>query len=401
VAVVGCALGVVPAALAQTPAAQSPPPATSPAAGHPGIERAPPPADEPVPEAPADGWLDFKGRVIAHARLAARPDVAPSEHLDLLVPSARFGVRALATPRLSLEIEVDVAGKPEMKDAYAQYRSKRWRLRAGHFKMPSLVITRASPWSLPLARRGTVNEVLVDYLLVAGRRPGVLAAWRGGGWLDPTLIVGAFQGSTWEPKADGDPAAAQRFETKPIEELGLRSAKPIVRFTMSPAGIELGAFAEWRPFPVGGGPLAYQWTVGLDATVDKEYAGHALRAWVEATAGSSWSDANWLDDDLTSFAAGRGLVAWRRGGLVLGERYVEPYVGANLLDPDTEIPDDLLIELVAGVNVGLWRRARVGVELSMLDTGPGIPPYRAYVKPSSPSPVRAHRAAILQAGVVF
>jgi hypothetical protein len=69
----------------------------------------------------------------------------------------------------------------------------------------------------------------------------------------------------------------------------------------------------------------------------------------------------------------RGIGAWRRGGVLEGDVYVEPYVLGGLIDPDSRFQDDSVAELTAGVNVGMWRRVRVTLELSLTRTG-GAPP---------------------------
>jgi hypothetical protein len=44
-----------------------------------------------------------------------------------------------------------------------------------------------------------------------------------------------------------------------------------------------------------------------------------------------------------------------------------------VLDPDTDVNGDLVVEEAIGVNVGLWKRARVGLELEMQKAQPNFP----------------------------
>jgi hypothetical protein len=108
-------------------------------------------------------------------------------------------------------------------------------------------------------------------------------------------------------------------------------------------------------------------TGGADVTLDTELRGVGLRLWAEGMLGASWLE-NWYkppDGRDTLFWATRLVTAVRFGGRHRFEFYVEPYGMLGLLDPDTEVLNDILAEEVLGVNVGLWKLARVGLELEL------------------------------------
>jgi hypothetical protein len=45
----------------------------------------------------------------------------------------------------------------------------------------------------------------------------------------------------------------------------------------------------------------------------------------------------------------------------------------SLFEPDTDVASDLLMEEAVGVNVGLWKRARVGLEAEFQRAQPNFP----------------------------
>jgi hypothetical protein len=67
----------------------------------------------------------------------------------------------------------------------------------------------------------------------------------------------------------------------------------------------------------------------------------------------------------------------------------------GLLDPDTEVLNDLLAEEVLGVNVGLWKLARVGLELEIEHVERNFP--QTYYLGDDPDRV----ALVVQAGAEF
>ena len=67
----------------------------------------------------------------------------------------------------------------------------------------------------------------------------------------------------------------------------------------------------------------------------------------------------------------------------------------GLLDPDKEVSQDLLSEEVLGVNVGLWKVARVGLEAELQRVERNFP--QTYYLGDDPDRV----ALVLQAGAQY
>jgi hypothetical protein len=80
--------------------------------------------------------------------------------------------------------------------------------------------------------------------------------------------------------------------------------------------------------------------------------------------GDSWFEHSRkpTDDQNATFAAARMIGAVRFGGETKNTFYVEPYGLVGVLDPDTVVAFDLAAEEMVGVNAGLWRVARIGLE---------------------------------------
>jgi hypothetical protein len=193
-----------------------------------------------------------------------------------------------------------------------------------------------------------LNELLLDGLHIAGRRPGLELTWEGDFEPYPRVRAGVFQGSTIEGVLPdfGEPLAVGA----------------VLRLEVGQEPIELGASAEWRAVQLSlDRPGQRFWAAEVDGTIDREWSNWALRVWGEGWLGTSWWDEEPLSHPLAVFAAGRAIVAMRHGGLEKDEWYVEPFAMGSLFEPNTGVRDDLIYELVAGVNVGIWKRLRLGV----------------------------------------
>src|SRR5688500_15962193 len=122
-------------------------------------------ADDAAPEPPtaaaapagedasAQVPLVFSGRVLVLAGQTSTTIRSGDPPTDTTVrgrlfdlQSARFGLKYDVTSDISLNLELDASGRPEVKDAFVQAKSKRLRLRAGHHKMPLSSLTLESPW---------------------------------------------------------------------------------------------------------------------------------------------------------------------------------------------------------------------------------------------------------------
>ena len=252
---------------------------------------------QPANEAPAvsaDGELgrvEVGRRVFARITLARQPRVIVDENgtpaeenvdsLDTTVPSARLHAKYRAPMKwLSAEVEVDFAGKPELKDAYLRARGDAFFAQAGQFKMPFSAIRLESPWDLLLADRGFVDDVLTDRFQVAGRRPGWAFGVRDKGGVRPALVVGTFQGSVLEDETQD--------EFEPIDELTLDSQSLVARATIRLGDVALGAGYQHRAGSPAELEVEHYATGNVDVVVDTELGGGGLRIWAEGIVGESW-----------------------------------------------------------------------------------------------------------------
>ena len=314
--------------------------------------------------------------------------------IDLSVPSARFRVDyQSAWEWLTGQIEVDFAGKPDLRDGYVQAKGKNLAFRMGQFKMPVLAMQMESPWVLPLVRRGLIHDLTVDWLDVAGRLPGAMLTLREKfGDIKPRLFLGAFQARRFaEIDADGS------RDTDLVRELSLSSQKLVVRGQIDVGSVEIGAVYEHRLGSPAFSQLRRLWTAGGDLTVNHVFATGGLRIWVDGLAGASWYElaSKPIDDEDATFVAVRALVAYRFGGVVPAAPYIEPYLFGGVFDPDVEIASDLAWEATAGVNFGFYGRARATLQAEM-DRGQRNFP-TAYLAGISPDRL----ALIAQVGLAF
>jgi hypothetical protein len=276
--------------------------------------------------------------------------------LDLSVPSVRFRVDYLSPwPWLTGQLEMDFAGKPDLRDGYVQAKGEHVAFRMGQFKMPVLAMQMESPWALPMIRRGLIHDLTVDWLDVAGRLPGAMLTLRGKfADIKPRLFLGAFQA-----RALGQVVAPGDRDTDLVTERPFGSQKLVARGQVDIGSVEIGAVYEHRLGSPGLGQLRRLWTAGGDFTVNHVFATGGLRIWVDGLAGASWYSLTGGD---ATFVATRALVAYRFGGVVPEAFYVEPYLFGGLFDPDLNVTSDLAYEATAGVNVGFWGRARVTLQ---------------------------------------
>jgi hypothetical protein len=346
------------------------------------------------------GHVEVGGRVFARTALARQPRVIVDENgtpaeenvdsLDTTVPSARIHAKYRAPMKwLSAEIEVDFAGKPELKDAYLRARGDHLSAQAGQFKMPFSAIRLASPWDLPLADRGFVDDVLTDRFQIAGRRPGWAFGLRDKGGLRPALVVGTFQGSVLEDETQDD------FE--PIDELTLDSQSLVARATVRLGDVALGAGYEHRAGSPAELEVEHYATGNLDAVIDTELGGGGLRIWAEGIVGESWYEHELKPADTADaiFVCARLISAYRFGGLHRGEPYIEPYGMFSALDPDADVSSDIAFEEVLGVNVGFWDIVRLGLQGEAVRVGRNFP------RAVSLGRLMDRTALVLQAGVQF
>jgi len=350
------------------------------------------------------GSFELKGRVYARAEYDRRnavilddmlqPVARTIDSLDFSVPTARLSLHYHAPMEwLTAVAEIDISGKPDMKDGYIQAKDTHFIVRAGQFKVPVSAMESTSPWTLPMVRRGLLHDVLTDRMDYGGRRPGVIVGFRDRSMaLHPRLTVGAFQGSYMSD----DPTPLER-ETDLLNATKLASQSFVARGEVEVLGADIGAYYENRV----GSPALFQtyryWTAGADLYYDHVFDNGGLRVWIDGIAGSSWYEVANKNPDGKDvlFVAARALVAYRFGGTTDEALYVEPFALGSALDADADVTSDLLWEGVVGVNVGYWKRARLTLQGEM-NKGQRNFPGGVFV---GPPPDRL--GIILQAGVAF
>jgi hypothetical protein len=345
--------------------------------------------------------LKLKGRLLVLSELSHRRETVVGSDgdlvrqnrnaLDLSLQSARVGAEYRSSLRwLSAELELELAGKPRVKDAYLE-AGKRFFVKAGQFKVPSSTFELASAWTLPVARRGLMHDLMTDWLDIAGRRPGLALGYHQKGGVKARVSVGAFQGTTLKQVAPGD------RDVSLVDHASLEAQTFAARAQLTLLGVTLGAWYEQR---VGSNEVAkfrHFATFGLDAQVDERFEHGALRAWLDGTSGQSL----YVNVDKPSaepypwFVAARALVGYRFGGTSQSEPYVEPFGFFALMDPDTEVVSDFVSEAAFGVAAGFWERARITLQGETTHAQRNFP--TGFLDNQEPD----HRSILLQAGARF
>lgn len=306
--------------------------------------------------------VEVHGRVYVRDEFTKREDVAGKA-------GPWTGEKELASARLSadfrrddlrIQVEAEFSGNPEVKDAYIGLAlAPQLDLRAGQFKMPFSAIQMESTWRLPTVRRGLLDELLLDRLQLAGRRPGAQAEIAPGGFHQLTFKIGGWQGSGY----DGDFTAGESGDSFAKNWAG--------RVTIEPGDFELGASVESRiAEPVFAQGYERFWAGNVDVTWKGDGGG---RVWAEVIAGESWLDDDVADDEDPIFTAGRLIAAWRLGPHGKNVPYIEPFLMVGGLDPDSEIQSDLVYELAAGFNAGRWERWRLQLQAEVRETDRNTP----------------------------
>jgi hypothetical protein len=341
--------------------------------------------------AAAQTRIEWKGRVFFLGEyrdevLDAGGGPVADSGLTLSLPSARAGFKATVRDKVTVVIEADFAGgRVSIRDGYLQAKNKRFMLRAGRFKMPLFALTLESPWRLPRAQRGVLDDVLTDRMLLAGRREGLMGRFEGGGFWDVAVTAGVFQSP-----AVNSPA----------------HLTSVLRLSIEPRNTEIALVGQRRSALVGGVERAFN-SGGIDLTSISQLAGLGLRVWGEAYVGESWyhHPAAGVDEDVltrgpaATYVQTRGLAAVRRGGVERDDRYAELFLSGGVLDPDTGVRQDLLVEVSAGINIGQWETTRLTFEVVRVQSGRNIPD-SIFLDAALPTVVRRN-AALLQLGAAF
>ncbi|MCX5745306.1 MAG: porin [Proteobacteria bacterium] len=313
------------------------------------------------------GKLEFGGRLLAReafVRLKDAPHVVAQGTLNSARVKSEYSWHEVRA-----ELEVELATKVRVKNAFAQLRladvTTKVDVRAGNFKIPFSGIQLTSLWSFPMADRGLVDNVLVHRLQVAGRAVGGMMVV---GWpvaWSPELRVGMFQGTD-----DAGNALAVRGRDRFGQD-------GVVRMTVKPThGLELGLAGEARVGQLQevAAPIERGYAGELDVTLNTAAGPGQLRVWAEGMLGTSWLVAgNNPGHTHATFGEGRGIAAWRLGGAGHGKRYVELYGLFGMVDPDTAIQHDLVVEATGGLTYGAWNSWRLQLELERWQTGSNAP----------------------------
>jgi hypothetical protein len=339
-AALGLALLAPLAGAAQEPAGAAPP--------------EPPPPDAARPAS----RLGLKGRVELQARRDEKDGREPEETSG--IDSARIELRYERGRWLDAVLEVDVADGLELRDAFVLTGTRRLATRLGQFKPPISAVELDSGWTLPVLRRGIVHQVLEDHMRFTGRRPGVQLEASAGKPLRPSLEIGVFQG------------LAPGGELLP--RVGTLETSVAGRASVRPGPLELGAFgALVGTEPMPGFGIGRYWAVGADAVLELEAAGFGFRAWADAHYGKSFYALGLVGLD-GMFAAGRAIAAVRWGGLDGGRPYVEAFGLAETVRFDLDTPGSTLSGAAVGLNAGLWKRLRLGIQVEERRSGTASPP---------------------------
>lgn len=319
------------------------------AAGPPPASDSPPVLDPPPPTPEREWTLELGGRVFMRDT-QTRVDVGDAvwRH-DRAIDQARVSA-TYERKRLELGIEVDFAGdEAKLKDTYIRVKPTGFlRGQFGRFKVPMSFLGRESKWRIPSIERGLLSELELDdreLPFAGGRAEGLSIELRPRVALDPRLTAASFQ----SPLSDGiDPTEDVtqdlylRAEVEPVHDLHVAAG-----FAMVGYDEVLGVVDTFHHVAIG----------SLEVFADTRH----VRAWLEAFTGESFA---YQPDGSSSgrFVAGRVLVSprFRRPGA--GIYRLEPYAGASLFDPTSDVDGDRVIEVVGGLNVAFSRHWRVQVE---------------------------------------
>ncbi len=342
-----------------------------------------------------DFWQAFEPRARLVGRLGSER-LADATQSELSAENVRLALRWDPSRWFRAEVECDVVDGSPLKDAYLRVRGRRFGVKLGQFKPPSSSIELESRFDLPTADRELVNEVLVDHMGWAGRRPGIEVTW------EATRTVGARVGVFQASHTLGDRVGSASFNNVvPLRDTSLHTLIAAGRLAYSRGRAELGVHGEWRPAaPVPGAGWRRFWAVGSDFSWSDKPKRGGRRIWGDAMVGASWQDSSAFDGDPAVFLSARLIAAWRRGGRKTGVFYLEPYVAGGLVDPDTTVRADVIWDVAGGLNAGFWRRLRFTLEGRHRAYGRNVPPALGLLRWTGEPPL-AGSGVILQVGTYY
>jgi len=313
-----------------------------------------------------------KPRLSFGGRIFARESLLHTANDPWLAQASLVSARAKADFKqrnLRAQIEIELADKARVKDAYAQLRlhdhGPRVDVRAGNFKMPFSSIQLQSIWTLPMADRGLIDNVLVKRLQLAGRAVGTTCAIEASGGWRPRIDAGVFQGSD----DAGNALAASASDGFGQDAVVRGSVKPT-------RGVELGVGGSVRAGGLIAAPFVVQhgYANEVDATIETTLGPGHLRMWLEGMIGTSWLvGGNAPGHTRTRFLETRGIVGYRFGNEARWSRYVELYGLAGAIDPDRKFKSDTVLEVTGGISYGASDVWRIQAEVEVWRIGAAAP----------------------------
>ena len=151
-----------------------------------------------------------------HARYMLRDETASQ---TFGMRRVRFYAELRPTSRLRAQVEIDPLDVPSVKDAYVRAELQPgFAVTAGQFKKPFSLVALTSSRSLPLARRGLLNDHFAGGLELGGRDLGLMLDGEVG---QLEFALGAFNGSPTLGDSDVGRDAAVRLEWKAPRDVRL------------------------------------------------------------------------------------------------------------------------------------------------------------------------------------
>jgi hypothetical protein len=385
-----CAMSFAGPARGDEPASDAPAPVAK-AEKHAGKKDAKDAREAKEAKEAKDGKIEVGGRVLVRETSQSIRDAHWTS--ELKVASARLRLR-YEWKRLRAVVSFEAAGNPKLKDGYvALDLPEGFDVTAGQFKVPLSPLENESQFSLPMIGRGLLSDVLDNSFHITGRRPGAMASWHlHSDDVRPGLTVAAFQ---------EEDVAGKNTPGATTDALALDA---VVRGTLAwwwgGGEAELGVGGSYRLIPPTAlaKPQRY-WAATIDFSFEHTFAGQGVRGWFEAFTGANSSAFDTTPETIGDpvFAAGRGLLAWRVGGLHKGAWYVEPYAMGSVLDVNLDNAQDGVWEAAGGVGVGQWKRWKAQLQYEVWQ--------RSALTPTSLSAGGAdlvnHRAVLAQLGASF
>lgn len=290
--------------------------------------------------------LEISGRVFARSEVRSVDSGPWSQELKL--DSARIGASYRWKDKVRVKATAELAGTPDVKDAFVDVDGPNGLdIRAGYFKVPISVIENASGWDLPIVDRGAIAEIIEDGLGLSGRRDGVMVDW------EPPA-GGVKLGLMLSQSAAVDGSDPSRL----LEDGGGIMVTGRAELQLCPC-LRLGAHVSNREMVVNTTNVERHWAGGVDAELDLDSIGKGLRVWADLLAGQDHFYDITRDRPHATFVSGQAVAAWRFGGAKKNASYVEPFVGGGYFNPAIDIKRDDILDVLVGVNAGLWKRWRV------------------------------------------